>query len=125
MELDKRTKILFQKIAKLVPNDEYVILKKVELLNSLPYKSDLDRLGQAIDFLKKNDLVAVKYTDTENICITITPSGRFLQEENEHKRAVKIKQLRKNMVQFLWIFLAAFAGAIVGNIIFSLFASLI
>jgi hypothetical protein len=119
--LDKLTKTVLKKIGEIVKGDEYIIIKVSELQSSLPFSSDNEGLSSSIKFLQKQELIAVKYSDAENICLTVLPSGRLYLEEQETVIKKKIQKVRKGLLSGLGVFLAAMLGTIAGQAVIKLF----
>lgn len=119
--LDKLTKTILKKISESVQGEEYVIIKLEELKNSLPFKSDNDGLMSSVKFLQKQEMISLKYSDEENICLAILPQGRLYLEEQEAIVKQRFKNIRKNILSGVGFFIAAMLGAIVGQLILRLF----
>lgn len=119
--LDKLTRTVLKKISEMVSGEEYIIIKLSELIKALPFQSDNEGLASSIKFLQKQEMIAVKYSDTENICLTVLPAGRIYLEEQETVVKKQIQKVRKGLLSGLGVFLAAMLGTIAGQAVIKLF----
>lgn len=123
--LDKRTGIILKAIAKMVEGEEFVILKIEEIIASLPFKCDIDNITATIKFLGKQEFLGIKYYDTQNICLTVLPTGRLYLEKQNANLKHRVKNLKKALFWGIGLFLIATAGTIAGNLILKLIESFI
>ncbi|HEY8390078.1 MAG TPA: hypothetical protein VIL26_03910 [Clostridia bacterium] len=119
--LDKQTKLVLKKIGSMVSGEEYIIIKLSELKSALPFQCDNEGLAASIKFLQKEQMVAVKYSDIENVCLTVLPAGRIYLEEQEAAVKKQIQKVKKGLLSGLGVFFAAMLGTIVGQAIIKLF----
>lgn len=122
--LDKLTRTVLKKIGEMVTGEEYIIIKLSELKKALPFQCDNECLASSIKFLQKQEMIAVKYSDNENICLTVLPTGRIYLEEQETVLKKQIQKVRKGLLSGLGVFLAAMLGTIAGQAVIKLFAIL-
>ncbi|HEY8419395.1 MAG TPA: hypothetical protein VIL03_03065 [Clostridia bacterium] len=123
--LDKLTRTVLKKISESAQGEEYIIIKLDELKEALPFKSDKEGLLSSIKFLQKQEMVSLKYSDEDNVCLAILPQGRLYLEEQEALVKQKLKKARRSIVSWLGVFLAAMLGTIVGQLIIKFFEWLI
>ena len=118
--LDKRSFKLLDVILKICGEDgSYKIIEFADISRAmLPrYKIDNENILQIIKFLAAAELIDIKYTDENVICVAILPKGRIYEEERSTQKQNKI--LGKGMVFFIIFgsFLAGILGAIIGGLI--------
>ncbi|HEY8443990.1 MAG TPA: hypothetical protein VIL24_04250 [Clostridia bacterium] len=119
--LDKLTRTILKKISESVQGEEYIIIKLDELKDSLPFKSDKEGLMSSIKFLQKQDMISLKYSDEDNVCLAIMPQGRLYLEEQEALVKQKLKKAKKSIFSGIGVFLAALLGTIAGQLIIKFF----
>lgn len=119
--LDKITKTILQKISESVQGEEFIIIKLDELKASLPFKCDNEGLISSIKFLQKQEMLTLKYSDEENVCLAILPQGRLYLEEQEALLKQRLKSVRKGLFSGIGVFIAAMLGTIAGQLIIKFF----
>lgn len=119
--LDKFTNTILKKISEYTQGEEYVIINLEELKNSLPFKSDNEGLLSTIKFLQKQEMITLKYSDDQNVCLSVTPQGRQYLEEQKELLKQRLTKVRKSLVAGVGVFIAAMLGSIVGQLIVKFF----
>ena len=118
--LDKRTHKLLDVILQACGDDgAYKIVEIHDLINGMlpKYKVDTEILAQMIKFLVATELIDIKYNDDSVYCIGILPKGRIYEEAKVETRQSKAIGKGLTLLIIIGSFIAAFAGAVVANII--------
>lgn len=121
MVLDKKTRILIDKLYRFVSNDEYVIVSFGDLVKALPYKCDVECIKENVAFLERLELIKIKYTDELNLCYAMLPKGRISVEVRDSERKQTGRERRRAVRYGFFILILVVAGTIIGNIISQFF----
>lgn len=116
--LDKKSDAVLELITAKAGNT-YKVLSKSQLVDELPSKLNIDvqSLLNIITFLKENKYVDVKYQDKDEICLSATVKAEsYVDGEKDvtPKATITNGQIT---VLLLAMFVAAFVGTILANIV--------
>lgn len=116
--LDKRTIAVLKVLNKLADGNAYKVITSEEILISLTQKSqyDLDSIKQILNFLEKQEYVAIKFSEDNTYCYSLLPKARiFLEQENNKPKQKKIKY---SFSLYLFVMIASFIGTMLALMIF-------
>lgn len=108
--MEKRKELLLGYLNGICSVNEYKIINLSEITLFSPLVFDEETAKRTIKSLSDEDYVKVKYFDGEQYCISATVKGKSFFER---KRAVKKTEKREK----LYVFLASFAGSLLGGLI--------
>lgn len=116
--LDKRTIAVLKVLNKLADGNAYKVITSEEILISLTQKSqyDLDSIKQILNFLEKQEYVAIKFSEDNTYCYSLLPKARiFLEQENNKPKQKKTKY---TLSLYVFVMLASFIGTMLALMIF-------
>lgn len=132
--LDKRTARLMDALIKFCSDGSYKIIEVGDLVKAMlpKFKVTPEFISQTIKYIADNELIDVKYSDSEKYCIAVLPKGRIFDENNKKVGGVGgigviggVKSSRDSIIGkgiailiIAGCFIAAFAGAFLANLIF-------
>jgi hypothetical protein len=118
--LDKRTSALMSMINEECNEGSFKVLEIEDIIASLPKRYKLDRvnLKQMMDFLVERDFLEVKYYDDNEYCLSPMPKGRLYHEQAREEKKIKARQREFIIYTIMGSFFAAFAGALLGIMLF-------
>jgi len=118
--LDKRTSALMSMINEVCNEGSFKVLEIADIIASLPrrYKLDRGNLKQMMDFLVERDFLEVKYYDDNEYCLSPMPKGRLYHEQARDEKKQKSRERELIVYTIIGSFIAAFAGALLGIILF-------
>lgn len=119
--MDKQIEIVLQYLRK-ETGEQYKILEIDEILNIFPKRYGITKevLLSALNYLKENGHIIVKYYDGVEICIKATDKAEAYIEHSKHEEQRVVLKKR----HYWAIFGFAVLGSIVGGIIFVLIKKL-
>lgn len=120
--LDKKSDAVLELLTTKAGNT-YKVLNKSQLVAELPRKLDIDdqSLLNIITFLKENEYVDVKYQDKDEICLSATVKAESYVEGEKNITQKATITSGQVTVLLIGMFLAAFVGTLVANIVGKLF----
>ena len=65
---------------------EYVVIDKTELKNVLPDALTQAEINSAMSALQTNELIKIRYSDTEVFCVAVLPKGVLLNEKRKEEQ---------------------------------------
>ena len=115
--LDKECLKLMKKFNKLSDNGSYKVFEWQDLSAIVSLK--VESLKQDVKHLSQNGLIDVKYLDDKQVCLSVLPRGRELNEEHEmllysHKTLMKV-MLWSGLFTGFMAFIGAFLAILVGR----------
>ena len=115
--LDKKSDAVLQLLTEKAGNT-YKVLDKSQLVAELPSKLNIDvpSLLNIITFLKENEYVDVKYQDRDEICLSATVKAESYVEGEKVTEKATITNGQISVLM-LAMFVAAFIGTLVANIV--------
>lgn len=116
--LDKRTIAVLKALNKLADGNAYKVITSEEILMCLTQKSqyDLDSIKQILNFLEKQEYVAIKFSEENTYCYSLLPKARIYLEQELSKP--KQKKTKFSMSLYLFVMLASFIGTMLALLIF-------
>ena len=116
--LDKRTIAVLKVLNKLSDGNAYKVITSEEILISLAQKSqyDLDSIKQILNFLEKQEYVAIKFSEDNTYCYSLLPKARILLEQESNKP--KQKKTKYSFSLYVFVMLASFIGTMLSLMIF-------
>lgn len=112
--LDKKALIILQKIVDESDGISPVVLDKAELISIMPDKTSEGDLDGLIELLSVSQLVKVKYSDKENVCLQILPKGKVALSESD-KKFESVGQIKVDL-NYKRIAVISFSGSFIGAI---------
>jgi hypothetical protein len=85
--LNEKVLSVFDVIMTYLSGDEYVVIAKNEMRALLPPDMTQQEIDSAITSLQTNELIAIRYVDTEVYCIAVMPKGILESEKRRDEKA--------------------------------------
>ena len=115
--LDKRTVKLLKNLAHICEDGTFKVIDIPDMAKVISKKADADTIRPILKFLADDALIDIKYSDENKYCLSVLPKGRvFVETQDSNKIDVTLSR-RMIAAAIAGSFFAAFAGALLANII--------
>ena len=118
--LDKQTVKLLKYLVPICEDGSFKVIETTDMAKSVSRKTAPESVMPMLKFLQDYEMVDIKYSDETKICLSVLPKGRVYVETQSNKRAGITLSRRMITIAITGSFIAAFAGALLANIIFKL-----
>jgi len=116
--LDKKTVSVLKALNKLADGNAYKVITSEEIIMCLTQKSqyDADSIKQIMEFLEKQEYVAIKFSEEHTYCYSLLPKARIFLEQDTGK--TKQKKNKYPISLYLFVMLASFIGSMLALLVF-------
>lgn len=117
--LDYFSKSVLAYLVRACGEGSYKIIDTAEIMENLPPKirANAENVNEVVKHLENSGYISVKYSDSDQYCLTPRLFGRQIIE-NEENSKLKTKSTLNFVLCFVFAFFGAFLGTILCNLVF-------
>lgn len=86
--LEKSAFKILNVIASMAIEGENLVVEKREILSLIDDEISVDALDSNMEALEVNDMIAIRYSDSNLYCVALRPKGKLVAEKNRKTEAV-------------------------------------
>jgi len=115
--LDKRTARLLIHLTRICEDGAFKVVEVGEMARAVSRKANLETIRPILKFLADSEMIDIKYSDESKYSLSVLPKGRVYVETQDSKKVDVTLSRRMIVAAIAGSFIAAFAGALLANII--------